>query len=403
MVEKAVYLKKSKTVSQMQTIGVIGVGRLGICTALVLEKAGFHVLCYDVNEQIRHAIKTRKIMSNEPGVSDMLANAKNIVAVDSLEKMIHLDIFFCVVATPSLSDGSYNHQYVDSMAEEIMRVYPSDEIRKSKLLNICCTTMPGYCDTLQEKFQKAGLPIDVCYNPEFIAQGDILRGFVHPDILLIGEANEVCGNVLVKIYEKFVNTTPKICRMTRTEAEITKIAINCFITTKISFANTVGDLCLTKGANPVRVLKAIGGDSRIGTKYLNWGHGYGGPCFPRDNRALCLFSRQQGVENLIGQATDTTNKNHLEFVKQRLIERQKELGKPFLFRDLAYKPGTTILEESQSLLLAQQLDLEGYPIYVQESPEVKAELEKLAPHRFLYLDSSVDPTDYVLVTNQLFI
>ena len=383
----------------MQSIGVIGVGRLGICTALILEHAGFHVLCYDVNEKIRDAINTRKIVSSEPGVADMLAKAKNILAVDSLEKLMHLDIFFCVVPTPSLLDGSYDHKYIDEMADEIIRVFPLH--KKVKLLNICCTTMPGYCDTLQEKFLAADVPVDVCYNPEFIAQGDILRGFINPDILLIGEANKVCGDFLVNIYKNFVKTEPKICRMTRTEAEITKIAINCFITTKISFANTIGDVCLTKGANPTRVLKAIGGDSRIGTKYLNWGHGYGGPCFPRDNRALCLFSKEQGVQNLIGEATDTTNKNHLEFLKQRLIQLQKSSGKKFLFRDLAYKPTTTILEESQNFLLAQQLDLEGYPIYVQESMQVKEELEKLSPHRFLYLSESVDTSEYIVVDNAL--
>ena len=383
----------------MQSIGVIGVGRLGICTALVLEKAGFEVLCYDINEKIRDAINMRKIMSNEPGVSEMLSKAKNIFAVDSIKKLLHLDILFCVVPTPSLADGSYNHQYIEDMANEIIRVFPMDKNRK--LLNIACTTMPGYCDSLQEKFRIANIPIDVCYNPEFIAQGDILRGFVNPDILLIGEANEECGEYLVNIYKKFVKTNPSICRMSRTEAEITKIAINCFITTKISFANTIGDLCLTKGANAKRVLKAIGGDSRIGTKYLNWGHGYGGPCFPRDNRALCLFSKNQGVRNIIGEATDTTNKNHLEFLKNHLIQLQKASGKKFLFRDLAYKPGTTILEESQSLLLAEQLDMEGYPIFVQESDDVKAELEKRAPHRFLYVDESVNLSDYILIDNRL--
>jgi nucleotide sugar dehydrogenase len=377
------------------------VGRLGICTALVLEKAGFQVLCYDVNEQIRDAINTRKIVSSEPGVSEMLSNAKNMFAVESIEKLLHLDTFFCVVPTPSLADGSYNHQYIETMAEEIIRVFPID--KKPKLLNICCTTMPGYCDTLQQKFEAAGVPIDVCYNPEFIAQGDILRGFVNPDILLIGEANERAGDVLVNIYKKFVNSDPKLCRMTRTEAEITKISINCFITTKISFANTIGDLCLTKGANPAVVLKAIGGDSRIGTKYLNWGHGYGGPCFPRDNRALCLFCKEQGVQNLIGEATDATNKNHLEFLKQRLIEKQKATGKPFLFRDLAYKPGTTILEESQSLLLAQQLDLEGYSYFIHDSDAVKVEIEKAHPHRFLFMKEPFDDSNYILVENKLFL
>lgn len=385
----------------METIGVIGTGRLGLCTALLFEQAGLQVMCYDVNEQIRDAINTRKIKSNEHGVPEMLAQAKNIFAVDSLEKLMHIDTLFCIVPTPSLSDGSYNHEYIERMAEEMISLSPLLSKRKSTLLNICCTTMPGYCETLQRKFVDKGLPIDVCYNPEFIAQGDILRGFVNPDLLLIGEANKVCGDTLVALYKKVVQTDPRICRMTRTEAEITKISINCFITTKISFANTIGDVCLSQGANPARVLKAIGSDSRIGTKYLNWGHGYGGPCFPRDNRALCLFSQQKGIHNLIGEATDAINGTHLDSIKQRLIQKANETGKPFLFRDLAYKLGTTIVEESQSLKLAQALELEGYTIYVQESDAMKVELEKLHLHQFLFLDSNVDPSNYILVDTTL--
>lgn len=380
----------------MDSIGVLGVGRLGICTALILEKAGFHVLCYDINKRIRDGINSRSFESSEPGVSKMVSEAKNILAVDSLEKLIHLDTFFCVVPTPSLSDGSYNHQYIEEVSDQFLKLCLK-EPTKPKLFNVCCTTMPGYCDSLQEKFTSKSLPVNVCYNPEFIAQGNILHGFTHPDLLLIGEANEESGDKLVSIYKGFVKTDPKICRMTRKEAEITKISINCFITTKISFANTIGDLCVSQGVNQTRVLQAIGADSRIGNKYLNWGHGYGGPCFPRDNRALCLFSGQQGVQNLIGEATDETNQRHLDFLKQQLLALHKKTGKPFLFRDLAFKPGTTILEESQNLKLAESLDMEGFSVYIQDSPEMTAELHKLHPYRFLSLDKDIDETNYIVV------
>lgn len=384
----------------MQSLGIIGAGRLGICTALVLEEAGFDVLCYDVNKQIRDAINSRKMESAEKGVTEMLAKAKHIRAVESLDQLLHLDTFFCVVATPSLPDGSYNHEYVDSVADELIRLLPKHAV-KSKLFNVCCTTMPGYCDTLQDKFNQAGCKIDVCYNPEFIAQGNILYGFKNPDILLIGEANQESGDVLESIYNTFVLTKPNICRMTRKEAEITKIAINCFITTKISFANTIGDVCVKQGLNADRVLSAIGGDSRIGKKYLGWGHGYGGPCFPRDNRALCLYSKRQGIPNRIGEATDETNESHLEFLVETLKDLKKSTGKEFLFRDLAYKPGTIILEESQSLLLAKRLDLEGFPIYVQESAEIKKELEKQGPSQLLFVNDSVDVSNYIVVDKDL--
>jgi UDPglucose 6-dehydrogenase len=379
----------------METIGVLGVGRLGICTALVLEQVGYNVLCYDINSAIRNAINSRVLDSAEKGVSTMLAQAKTIQAVDSLKQALEADILFCVVATPSLSDGSYNHSYIESLTDEMILLLQKGS--KRKLLNICCTTMPGYCDTLQEKFNRNQLSVDVCYNPEFIAQGNILYGFTHPDIVLIGEASKESGDTLESIYKKFLQTTPTVCRMTRKEAELTKIAINCFVTTKISFANTIGDLCVQQGMNADRVLSAIGGDSRIGKKYLGWGHGYGGPCFPRDNRALCLYSKQQGIPNRVGEATDQTNSSHLDFLVATLKALKQEQGKDFLFRDLAYKPGTIILEESQSLALAQRLDLEGFPIYVQESPEIKKELESQSRSRFLFVDDSIDASNYIVV------
>jgi nucleotide sugar dehydrogenase len=384
----------------MKSIGVIGVGRLGICTALVLEKAGYTVVCYDVNQTIRDGINKRMLESPEKGVSEMLASAKNISAVDSLKELLHLDTFFCVVATPSLPDGSYNHSYVDAVAEEMIPLLVKQQSSR-KLFNICCTTMPGYCDSLQKKFESHGLAVDVCYNPEFIAQGDILHGFYNPDILLIGEANTACGDTLEAMYKSFVKTNPALCRMTRKEAEITKISINCFITTKISFANTIGDLCIRNGLNADRVLKAIGSDLRIGRKYLNWGHGYGGPCFPRDNRALCLFSKGEGVQNRIGEATDAVNDSHLDFLVRELSAMAKAEGKQFLFRDLAYKPGTVILEESQTLKLANQLDLEGFVVHIQESSEMETEMKSQGFSQFFYVDSTVNPSNYIVVDKDL--
>ncbi len=379
----------------MEPIGVIGVGRLGICTALVLEKAGFPILCYDVNKSTCDAINQCNLQSPEKGVTEMIRNMHNMTAVYSLKDMIHLNTFFCIVPTPSLPDGSYDHQYIEAVAEECIRLLTTESPRK--IFNVCCTTMPGYCDSLQDKFTKLGLPVDVCYNPEFIAQGDILNGFYNPDIVLIGEANEACGRKLESIYKSFVTSNPNICRMSRTEAEITKISINCFITSKISFANTIGDLCFVSNCNQEKVLKAIGQDSRIGNKYFRWGFGFGGPCFPRDNRALCLYARSKGIHHLIGEATDTSNKNHCDFLVQHLIAMKGE--REFVMSDLAYKPGTLILEESQSLAVALQLVKQGHTVYVQETPEMTQCLETQYPATFVF--GTPAEKDCLLINNAL--
>lgn len=379
----------------MKSIGIIGVGRLGICTALVLEKAGYHVVCYDVNKDTREAINARSIASSEKGVSQMLSKAKNIHAVDSLQEMMNLDIFFCIVPTPSLDDGSYNHKYVDDVADEMIPLLSKSTSRK--IFNVCSTTMPGYCDTLQDKFNANDIAIDVCYNPEFIAQGDILHGFTHPDIVLIGEANTEAGDKLVNIYKNIVESNPTYCRMTCKEAEITKISINCFITTKISFANTIGDLCVASGCRQDIVLNAIGQDSRIGNKYFRWGFGFGGPCFPRDNRALCLFGREQGIRNKIGEATDATNKDHTAFMVSYLSQHKGD--RDLIVSDLAYKPGTLILEESQSLQVALDLVNAGHTVYVEESKEIIDLLQQQYPNRFIY--SKPEGKEVLRVDNRL--
>lgn len=380
----------------MESIAVIGVGRLGICTALTLEAAGYSVDCYDTYKPTLESVRNKTIESYEPGVSDTLKTSKNLHAKDTMRDIMHNKIFFCVVATPSLSDGEYNHQHLDAVVDEMIKYLP--EYPGKKILNVCCTTMPGHCDFLQEKFK--GFDVDVCYNPEFIAQGDILRGFSRPDIVLIGEANKEAGDALVEIYKKFIKSNPVYCRMSRTEAEITKISINCFVTTKISFANTIGDLCVKRGLPTERVLHAIGSDSRVGTKYLRWGHGYGGPCFPRDNRALCFFAAGEGIKNIIGEATDATNKKHLDFLVNQLISLKNKTKKEFLFTNLAYKPGTVILEESQSLQLALALKEQGHTIYVDEAKDLIPILKNTYTDTFSFVEN-YNRDDYLVVDDSL--
>jgi len=380
----------------MEQIGLIGTGRLGICVALTLEKNGYEVICNDKSIEILNAIDSRSIQSYETGVSELLEKSKNLRTVRSIEEMSSLKTFFCVVATPSLPDGSYSHAYIEDVFLEFQRVFKDNTVRRH--LVICCTTMPGYCDTLQERL--AHYMIDVSYNPEFIAQGAILKGMENPDMVLIGEASKDAGDELETIYKKITLSNPTICRMSRKEAELTKISINCFITTKISFANTIGDLCVLNGLNHKVVLNAIGKDSRIGGKYLGWGHGYGGPCFPRDNRALCLWSDTQGYKNLVGEATDSLNSQHLNFLFQKIQELKKTDSRPLLFKDLAYKPETTIIEESQSLALAMLCASKGYSVFVQETASMKKVLEEKYDC-FTFLELDADISGYILIDNRL--
>lgn len=363
----------------MENISVIGIGKLGLCFALTLEKAGYDVLGVDVRSEYVKQINNKSFMSDELHVNDYLKRSKNFVATTSLEDSIqHSDYLYVVVATPSLPNGEYNHSQVESLTDKLISLGKQD---RTKQLIICCTTMPGYCDKLQDRL--ADYNYEVSYNPEFIAQGTIIRDQAYPDMVLIGEANITAGDAIQKHYETMTSNEPRFCRMTRTEAEICKISLNCFLTTKISFANMVGDICNASGCDPTVVLKAVGSDSRISSKYLGYGYGFGGPCFPRDNRALGHHALKVGIDPIVCKATDDMNKKHLVNQFNHFI-KNNSISEPVVFDYITYKKESTMLEESQQLEFAVMLAKYGFKVTVHERESVVIELKKLYGNLFVY-------------------
>jgi UDPglucose 6-dehydrogenase len=194
-------------------------------------------------------------------------------------------------------------------------------------------------------------------------------------MILIGEANKEAGDLVEKVYMDIVENSPRVCRMSRKEAEITKIALNCFLTTKIAYANMVGDVAINSECDPGVILSAIGSDSRIGNRYLNYGFGFGGPCFPRDNRAFGIFAKDMGVEPYISRATDLANDDHIH--QQVKYWEKLKIGESFpeiCIESVSYKPESTILTESQQLKLAIALRKKGFSILIKEREFV---IEKL--------------------------
>ena len=241
--------------------------------------------------------------------------------------------------------------------------------------------MPGYCEEIQNILKPYGF--SVSYNPEFIAQGSVMSDLVSPDILLIGEGSVSAGDAIVELYSSILENKPTIHRMSPKEAEITKIALNCFLTTKIAFANMVGDIAKAAGCDSDIILSAIGSDDRIGNKYLKYGYGFGGPCFPRDNRAFDLFANDVSIDAVISKASDNANKLHLDFQVTELKKKYKKT-EPIIFSDVAYKLGTNIIEESQKLALAVELAELGYQIVIRDTEEIISQIEELYGNKFNY-------------------
>jgi len=341
-------------------VAIIGVGKLGLCLGLNIARAGYSVVGVDKNEHYINQLKSKSFISDEPFVEDFLNKTDNISFTTSIKQAIEADIIFAVVPTPSTVEWKYDHQYIEDVVEELIKLGPQKN-RKEFVVN--CTTFPGYTSELQKRL--VDYNYYVSYNPEFIAQGSIIQDQLNADQVLIGEYDKLAGDRIQKVYSTFMKKVPSYSRMSVTEAEITKLAVNCFLTTKISYANMIGDIARKYQCDESKILNSIGSDSRIGNKYLNYGFGFGGPCFPRDNRALIKCAEEVGLKAPIASATDKMNKLHLEFQIEEYTNNYP-VGSTVNLDYITYKKGSSIVEESQRLLFASRLKELGYKIKVQE-------------------------------------
>ncbi len=348
-----------------KNISIIGVGRLGICVGLCLEKAGYNILGVDVFPEYVQKINNKTLISPEPNVTELLKQSKNFKATLNLNEALEFsNIIFIYVATPS-SGG--NKHYDHTMLGNVLMNINKEKV-KNKHIIIGCTVIPGYISQVGNFLIKDCENTTLSYNPEFIAQGDIINGLLKPDFILIGEGSKEAGDELENIYKTLNHGDINIQRMSPISAEITKLSVNCFITTKIAFANMIGDVADSSvGANKFDILRAVGSDSRIGSKYLKPGYGFGGPCFPRDNRALGSYIKSVGIDPLIPTATDESNKKHTKFQISQIIKNNNK-DEPYIISGVGYKDNCTvpIIEESQKLIIGEELANNGFKVILQD-------------------------------------
>src|SRR6266571_8147612 len=356
----------------IQKVSVCGLGKLGACIAATLAARGFEVLGVDIDPE-----KVRKVNEGLPPVEEPLL-AETIAAGRSRLKAtldprgaVDTDASFFIPPSPSLPDGSFSNEYLLRAMQPIATAV-RERGKKGHLFVCNSTTTPGAMDRVlipmleRELDGVCGRDFGVCYNPEFIALGNVINGLLEPDLVLIGESDPESGAVLEELYKKYNRNAPRIARMSIASAELAKISVNSFITMKISFTNQLRLIAQKiPQADIHAILEAIGSDSRIGSKYLRAGLSFGGPCFPRDNRLLAYAARQAGAEAPLAEATDrvneATNRNLFEMV-QGLAHK----GDTIAVLGLSYKPDTYITEESAGLYLAQHLKRHGYRVLVHD-------------------------------------
>jgi UDPglucose 6-dehydrogenase len=357
----------SHQVDKNKRISLIGVGRLGLCLALVAERAGYQVLGVDVLPQYVEKINNKTLVSSEPLVTEYLSSSKNFRATTSVKEALEFaDVIMVLVATPST--GGDRHYDVSQVSRVLTDI--NNHRVENKHVVICCTVLPGYIATIGRELLRDCKNTSLSYNPEFIAQGDIIRGLERPDIVLIGQGSPQAGDFIEALWSNFTCNEPKICRMSPESAEIAKLSLNCFVTMKISFANQIGDIAdRTENADKHAILAAVGSDSRVGSKCLGWGYGFGGPCFPRDNRALAGYAESVGIYPALAFATDEYNKLHSDVMAQKLLEEDRE---EYIFENVTFKEpcAVPIIEESQKLVVAKKLAKKGKKVVIRDRPDI---------------------------------
>ena len=349
-------------------ISVIGLGKLGSPLAAVLASKGHEVVGVDVDATLVRALSEGKAPVAEPQLQEMIdASRARLRATTDYNDAVHSsEISFVIVPTPSGADGAFGNQYVVAAVERIGKALRSKSAYH--VVNITSTVMPGSCDgEIREALERSsgrqvGETVGLCYNPEFIALGSVIRNMLFPDMLLIGESDPRAGELLEAVYRQVCDKSPPVQRMNLVNAEITKIAVNTYVTTKITYANMLSGVCeQLPGADVDVVTSALGLDTRIGRKYLQGALGYGGPCFPRDNVAFAQLARQVGARADLAEATHHLNAHQID----RLFEtstRGLASGATLGVLGLSYKPDTAVIEESQGVALVKRLSAAGYKV-----------------------------------------
>jgi UDPglucose 6-dehydrogenase len=354
-----------------QTLTVVGLGKLGSPMVACLASKDFDVIGVDVDEQKVAAIADGSAPVFEPQLDELLAAHKDRISatLDLEDAVRRSDVTFIVVATPSDEQGGFSLKWVLPACETIGRAIAEKDDFHTVVLT--STVMPGSTDAEvvpaleRASGKRCGVDFGVCYSPEFIALGSVIRDFLNPDFLLVGESDERAGGVLESVYRRAVDSGAPVARMSFVNAELAKLSVNTFVTTKIAYANMLARMCeRLPGADVDVVTSAIGLDTRIGQKYLRGAISYGGPCFPRDNVALATLARELGAPAFVAEATDSANRDGIERLAD-LTEERLESGGTVAVLGLSYKPNTDVVEESPGMLLVRTLagrgvDVVGY-------------------------------------------
>lgn len=363
-------------------ISIVGTGYVGLVSGVCFAELGHNVMCIDNNKDKVEMLRNDVIPIYEPGLEELVkANKREkrlSFSTDIKEGVEHGKIIFIAVDTPSKSTGEADLSYVEEVSRQI-----ACHLREYRLIveksTVPVQTGEWVMKTIQETI-KPGVEFDVASNPEFLREGTAINDFLKPDRVILGVTSDRASSLLVKLYEPL--NAPLLITDIRS-AELIKHSANAFLAVKISFINSIANICDIVGADVAKVARGIGLDKRIGMDFLNAGVGYGGSCFPKDVSAFINISDQVGYDFKILKAIQEVNFDQHKVVVSKLKKSLGDLsGKKIAVLGLTFKPDTDDLRNAPSLTIVRQLREEGAEVHVYDPVAMKRAREILKDIKF---------------------
>lgn len=389
-------------------IAIVGTGYVGLVTGTCFAEMGTDVYCVDVNEDKIEQLKKGVVPIYEPGLDEMVLRnmqAGRLHFTTNLKECLNkVEVLFCAVGTPPDEDGSADLKYVLEVAHEVGRYM------ERYILVVTKSTVPvGTAQKIKQAIQKeliqrnVSIEFDIASNPEFLKEGAAIKDFMSPDRVVVGVESKRAEKLMTKLYRPFLLNNFRVIFMDVPSAEMTKYAANAMLATRISFMNEIANLCEIVGADVNMVRKGIGTDSRIGSRFLYAGCGYGGSCFPKDVKALVKTAASYKYPMRILQAVEEVNENQKSILFRKLHTHFQGdlLGRRIALWGLAFKPETDDMREAPSLVLIEKLLEAGCKVIAYDPvamPEAKRRLnDRIKYGRDIY-DTVMDADALLVVT-----
>ena len=376
-------------------IAIVGTGYVGLVSGACFAEMGIDVTCVDINPEKIKCLLNGEIPIYEPGLDDLVK--RNVEAgrlhftTDLTTCLDNVEVVFSAVGTPPDEDGSADLQYVLEVARTFGR-----NIKKYTILVTKSTVPVGTAKkvkaVIEEELTERGEQIDfeVASNPEFLKEGAAIKDFMSPDRVVVGVESDRAKKVMERLYRPFQMNNYRLYFMDIPSAEMTKYAANAMLATRISFMNDIANLCDLVGANVDMVRKGIGADTRIGSKFLYPGCGYGGSCFPKDVKALARTAREYGYTMGVIEAVEAVNERQKEIVVKKLQDKLGTLrGKTIALWGLAFKPEADDMREAPALVVIEKLLEAGASVKVYD-PVAMDECRRRIGDRVVYCKDMYD-------------